>query len=674
MFMSGLVITLYFLPFFIKVDFIKAGLIPEWGVIISAGTLIYSAVLYLWPPRKILDYAAVSIYASMLLLSATLMHTTGGAGSPFISLWFILSVFSLLFGAYGAITLLVATTSYLALLFFSTPELQLKSLLLFGGVTLSALVASFIIFHKKTRNETIDDEHFDSLERSTDIRHASSNTRADIVIQAIDDGVLALDQKGNIQLINPAAQRILGWGNQDALSLNYLDVLKLSDAQNKKTTATNDPVALAISTNKSAESDVLYATTGGGKRILLSITVSPVGKQGEGVIAVFRDITRKHAEEREQAEFISTASHEMRTPVASIEGYLGLALNPATAQIDDKARDFITKAHESARHLGRLFQDLLDVSKADDGRLSNHPKVVDVADYLGGIIEGLQPHAKEKGLRLFYKPSVAANDASSLRSISPVYYANVDNDHLREATTNLTENAIKYTPTGDIVVDVTGTAEFVTISVQDSGIGIAKEDLSHLFQKFYRIDNSATREIGGTGLGLYLCRRLAEVMGGRIWVESEVGKGSTFHLEIPRIDHTEAMRMMEAEAVEVTDNAPAPVETTAPLETAPISEPPVTPVMQPAPVHSQPPMTEPQPVYATPVASQPIPVAPQPVAAPQQPQPYTAPAPQPTMPLPSGEPTLSSIEQNPSTYLAARPHTPVSIPARDAQPGPQPRS
>ena len=86
---------------------------------------------------------------------------------------------------------------------------------------------------------------------------------------------------------------------------------------------------------------------------------------------IFRDITKEKAEEREQAEFISTASHEMRTPVASIEGYLGLALNPATANIDEKARDFITKAHESAQHLGRLFQDLLDISKAEDGRLKN---------------------------------------------------------------------------------------------------------------------------------------------------------------------------------------------------------------------------------------------------------------------------------------------------------------
>ena len=119
---------------------------------------------------------------------------------------------------------------------------------------------------------------------------------------------------------------------------------------------------------------------------------------------VFRDMTKEKSEEREQAEFISTASHEMRTPVASIEGYLGLALNPATATIDDKAREH-PKAQASAQHLGRLFQDLLDVSKAEDGRLSNNPTVLDTAAYISDIVEGLRPKALEKNLTLIVQAS-----------------------------------------------------------------------------------------------------------------------------------------------------------------------------------------------------------------------------------------------------------------------------
>jgi nitrogen-specific signal transduction histidine kinase len=293
--------------------------------------------------------------------------------------------------------------------------------------------------------------------------------------------------------------------------------------------------------------------THSGKKILASLVASPVGDIGAGAIIVFRDITKEKAEEREQAEFISTASHEMRTPVASIEGYLGLALNPNTAQIDDKARDFIQKAHESAQHLGRLFQDLLDVSKAQDGRLSNIPKVVDIMAYTHDILQGLQEKATEKGLRLTFKP----NPDDGGKHVVPVYHVNLDNDHIREVINNLTENAIKYTPAGEVIVDITGTEDKVVISVKDSGIGIPTEDMSHLFQKFYRVNNAETNQIGGTGLGLFLCRRLAEAMGGRIWAESEYKKGSTFYLELPRISSQEASQLTQQQAQEAAAAAAA---------------------------------------------------------------------------------------------------------------------
>lgn len=373
--------------------------------------------------------------------------------------------------------------------------------------------------------------------------------KSEVVINAINDGVVALDGKGTVQLINPAAQEMLGWTKQDALNLVYPSIIKILDTKAQPVSEANDPIALAQSRNQVVKSDTLSLQTNSGKTFLSYISVSPVGQPGSGVIVVFRDITAEKSDERQRAEFISTASHEMRTPVASIEGYLGLALNPTTATIDSKARDFITKAHASAQHLGNLFADLLDVSKADDHRLKNDPSVIDIVPFIQGIVEGLTPKAVTKGLRVLYKPMLG-NSGDDSRRLNPVYYANVDNDHLREVADNLIENAIKYTPTGDIVVDVTGDGEKVVISVADTGIGIPREDQAHLFQKFYRVDNSDTREIGGTGLGLYLCRRLAETMGGRIWVESEYKKGSTFFVELPRVAHDEATRLIEQASIE----------------------------------------------------------------------------------------------------------------------------
>jgi signal transduction histidine kinase len=426
------------------------------------------------------------------------------------------------------------------------------------------------------------------------------------------------------------------------MALSYKSVLKLLDKDGNEVTTSNDPVANTLATNQQVTTSDLFLLTNSEKRLLVSVNVSPVGQLGAGAIIVFRDITKEKSEERQQAEFISTASHEMRTPVASIEGYLGLALNPATATIDEKARDFIEKAHASAQHLGRLFQDLLDVTKADDGRLSNNPKVVDVVAFTHDIIEGLKPKADEKGLRTLFKP--LPEDDRNERRLNPVFYVNVDNDHLREVIGNLIENAIKYTPKGDVVVDINGDGDHVKISVADSGIGIPKEDQAHLFQKFYRVDNTETREIGGTGLGLYLCRRLVETMNGRIWVDSEYKRGSTFYVELPRVSHEDAMQMIETLSTQTEEPVIESVQPVAPLPMPEPVAPPVAP-MPPAP--------------AAPVAA---PVTP--VPTPQPTAPVRPAIPTPLSAQPKQNVPLSAIEQDPRQYIQTR-NIDVVIPPRN---------
>lgn len=220
--------------------------------------------------------------------------------------------------------------------------------------------------------------------------------KSEVVINAIGEGVLAVNGQGLIELINPSAQQIVGWGKEDAIGLNYKSILKLVDSRNNELDSAHDPVAQTFASNNPTGPTDLSLVTQSGKNILVSVLVSPVGQPGSGAIIVFRDVTREKAKGRQQAEFISTASHEMRTPVAEIEGYLGLVLNPQTAQIDDKARDFVTKAHAAAQHLGRLFQDLLDVSKAEDGRMQSNPKVVDVTKFMSDVVESLRPKADAK--------------------------------------------------------------------------------------------------------------------------------------------------------------------------------------------------------------------------------------------------------------------------------------
>ena len=369
------------------------------------------------------------------------------------------------------------------------------------------------------------------------------------ILDAVDDGVLAVDSKGNILTINPAAEQITGWNGSDAVGLVFNSVLKITNNEGGEMIEISNPVNRVLKTGENFTTRDLFIKTQSGKIIPIFLAVNSIDGQNSGVVVVFRDISKELKDNREQAEFISTASHEMRTPVASIEGYIGLALNPATATIDARAKSYLQKAHENTKHLGQLFQDLLDITKAEDGRLKNEPVVLDAIEFSRNIWEGLKPKAEAKGLSYTFEPD---NHKTGEKTLTPVFFIHADRDHLHEILNNLFENAIKYTPSGMVSVNITGDNNNVQISVKDSGIGIPAEDIPHLFQKFYRVDNSETREINGTGLGLFLSRKLTESIGGFLDVESEYKKGSTFTVKLPRITRENAEKL---KAIEDTKKA-----------------------------------------------------------------------------------------------------------------------
>ena len=538
--------TGYQLPIGLSVSDLAAG-------VAGIGSLIV-LILCFWLPRKHETEIGIFVYLLTVAVATTTIITSGGVVSPFLVMWIIVAIFA---GFFGAIILGIMGLLVILQIIATSVQQGVNIQFIIGHLFFGFLPLIFSLILWTRRQKT--DDNTSNLEN----RLSAVENKSDVVINAIDDGVLAISKDGNIELINPSAQQIIGWDQGDALGLNWKSVLKLVTSDGKDVEDLENPIAQSLSKNQPTHNDKLFLLTSSEKRILVSIVSSPVGTEGEGVIVVFRDITKEKAEEREQAEFISTASHEMRTPVASIEGYLGLALNPATAHIDEKARDFITKAHESAQHLGRLFQDLLDISKVEDGRMKNNPKIINVNEFLKDIFEGLEAKANEKQLNYIFMPDII--DEGKEKSLQPIFYANIDPDHFREVVSNLIENAIKYTPSGEVVVNVTGDDKQISVSVKDSGIGIPAEDIPHLFQKFYRVDNSDTREIGGTGLGLYLSRRLAEAMSGNLRVESKYKEGSTFYLEIPRMNSSEAKQRLESTEVESSkDSAP---DSTVPEET-----------------------------------------------------------------------------------------------------------
>jgi PAS domain S-box-containing protein len=547
---------------------------------------------------------ALTAYALFTAAVAWELLQTGGIDSPYLILWTLVSLFAAIFGAYGWVSILALTAAYIAGAYLAD-ALSFETLWLVAASSILPLITGIIVWREQ---DEVDDSTKNVKNLTNQLSEVASTS--EIVINAIGDGVIAVDSTGTIELINPAGQQMLGWGKQDALKLSYKSILKLEDETGKELDPAVDPVQQALNTNQQSRAKHLISITKSGKKISVSLVVNPIGDTGSGAIIVFRDITNERAEEREQAEFISTASHEMRTPVASIEGYLGLAMNPNTATVDSRAKDFIMKAHEAAQHLGRLFQDLLDVSKTDDGRFTNVPRVVDVVALTETIVQGLAQKAQNKGLQLIFNSSNTTSANSSQKKIMPVYYVNQDNDHIREILDNLIDNAIKYTLNGKVEVDVNGDEDKVIISIKDSGLGIPPEDIPHLFQKFYRVNNMDRQEIGGTGLGLYLVRRLTENMQGRIWVESVYQKGSTFFLQLPRIETQEAEHLkQEQQKAQQTAQSTAPAASPAPVPTSNAAPVPIpAPVATPTSVsisYEQPVAAPAQPPVAAPALAQP---------------------------------------------------------------------
>ena len=528
----------------------------------------------------------------------------------------------------------------------------------------------------------------------------SAEILANLVLNTIDSGVIIVLLTGVIEYINPAAVSLLGGQMaQNFLGAKLEDILKLENGQGVAIPAQNNLVFYAVNNGQNYTTREYFLVNLQGQKKPVAFKVITAHSPKNERIVTFYDITSELEAESEQTEFISTASHEMRTPVASIEGYLGLALNPKTATIDERAKKYLEEAHKSSQHLGKLFRDLLDVTKLDDKRIKAHLTPIEVTSTVRSIAEGQIPKMSEKNIHFTFGSSSSAN-MNGGRVINQEVFAAVDVDFLREIINNLIENAIKYTNNGGgIWVNVRGDGDRVLINVTDTGIGISPEDSKHVFQKFYRADNSETRTIGGTGLGLYIVKERVEAMSGSTWVESTFGEGSTFYVAFPRLTYEEYLRRKQIEAntqamtpqnsvasvpsistpnvsapsenqapapmqfpTEATTPAPAaaPVSTTTnmPIQTeAPMQAPTVstTPIQAPAPAPIEPTALSTPAVPATPVA----PVMP---SAPAQTPtassaPTQAPAPAPSA---TNAPTAPATQANPVVQANPFIQNPVS--------------
>lgn len=543
--------------------------VDSFGASFTTATFAAACVLYnLFLLRSVRRYNLWLAYVISFVLcgianSAAIEVSLGSAGGWFFAInAYIIGTTSVVLGPIVAIAVMgIICIVYAMTVAGTTTPTGLG--VMGDGIALffRILVSSVLLFVLRNKFEDPDQSKKNYIER-----YFVTNEIVGLLTDSISDGIIIIDQNEIVRSINPAALELLDQESKNVTDLNYRSVLKLKNANETDVDPDNEPVLHALKTGKSTSKELLLFVPG-KQEIFIDVTVSvianPQTHETYGAVIILRDVSKKKKEEAARSEFISTASHEMRTPVAAIEGFIELALNDRVSTIDARARKYLEKARSSTQHLGRLFQDLLVSAKAEDGRLSNHPAVIDLGEVLEQQAEMSKMAAQQKGLQLEFVISSGehATKHENLKVIKPIYYVFADPDRIREVASNLIDNALKYTPHGKVTVGVTGNNEVVQFFIRDTGVGISQEDIPHLFQKFYRVDSSDTRTTGGTGLGLFICKEIADLYHGRVWAESVKGQGTTFYVNLPRMSSSQAemaKAKTESQQVQQTVNKPTP--------------------------------------------------------------------------------------------------------------------
>jgi len=364
----------------------------------------------------------------------------------------------------------------------------------------------------------------------------AEKTQEQAVLTAIADGVYAVDMDRNMVLFNKAAQEVTTWEEKDTLGLKCWTVMKLKNDQDISVCEKDCPALKVWNTGEAVfRNDTCFTNKKSKKRVQLSSSYAPIKDYAGkivGAICVFRDITKEKEVERLRNEFVSTASHELRTPITATEGYLSIITDSGMCKYDGKTKEFLDKARGTLMAMSKLTKNLLAVTKIEEGKLETTITNFSMRDLVKEVVDVFVKSAKEKGIDLEFSQSKGLSSKGK-KVIGRSLNVRADREMLREVLNNLVENAIKFTLKGGVTVSVDYDQEFATVNVEDTGMGMPADAQKHLFEKFYRVDNSATREVGGTGLGLYITRSIIETFGGRIWVESSVGKGSKFHFTVP---------------------------------------------------------------------------------------------------------------------------------------------
>lgn len=379
----------------------------------------------------------------------------------------------------------------------------------------------------REQNDSLEDTKIATLNILEDLEEEKSKLKeekdkVDTIIQSIGDGVFVLDRNYRIILYNKVCEALTGYPESEAVGKNYKDILDFhfDDTEDVNDQFIRDCLEKGEVTSMSNHTVLIKRD---GQKIPVADSASPIrNKLGLviGCVVVFRDVTKEREVDRAKTEFVSLASHQLRTPLTAIKWYVEI-LEDAVG-LSDEFKGYLKEIHDGNERMVDLVNALLNTSRIDMGTFEIKPEPTLISDIADSVLKELEPLISEKSIQ------IEKTFGSELREY------NLDQKLTRIIFQNLISNAVKYTPEkGRVNLSVKDENNIIKINVEDTGYGIPKDQQDKIFTKLFRADNIREKITDGTGLGLYIVKSIVDQSGGKIWFESEENKGTKFFVELP---------------------------------------------------------------------------------------------------------------------------------------------
>jgi PAS domain S-box-containing protein len=352
----------------------------------------------------------------------------------------------------------------------------------------------------------------------------ATQAKESALLGSLGEGIVVTDRNGLVELINKQAEEMMGWKSPEVVGKKWYEVAHLQDEGGNPVPPESRATQKVLLTGKPVYSSVNYYVRRDGTRFPVGTTAAPVVMEGKtvGVIAVFRDITTEKEIDRAKTEFVSLASHQLRTPLSAIKWYAEMLADGDAGALNVEQAEFVHNLYQSNERMIELVNSLLNISRLELGKIKIEPVETDLGQLAADSLKELEPKVATK------KQKVILNVDSGVPKVM------VDPKLIRQVYANLLTNAVKYTPEGgSITVEIAKKGDEVVSRVTDTGYGIPAEDKKRIFERFYRAQNIQKVDAEGTGLGLYLVKAIIESSNGKVWFESEENKGTTFWISLP---------------------------------------------------------------------------------------------------------------------------------------------